>query len=732
MLALILSLVLSGTAGLSGTVVDQTGGVIAGAQVVVLDAQHHPTSQKTVTNQSGVFSFDNAALPVEIEVSLDGFITKRAVVTTSPVRLQLEIAYMIVDGPDVYGRQGMGWRDQMTGATTLTRTDLDRIPAMTPDESLKVISGFSLFRRSSSRASNPTTHGVTMRGLSASGSSRALVVFSGIPLNDGFGGWITWERLPAAAIDGVTVQRGPMGDVFGSDALGGAITLVSPANPSRSGVVSLEAASLDTRTLAASGGGASKQALVFGAASWFDSSGFVPVEPATRGPVDTPMDTTWTNAFGKAMFGRDRRLTLSGWGGRDDRGNGTALQRNDSHGGTGSALFESMFDQFSVAASAAESVNRYEQTFTAVATGRATEKLTSTQQIDTDVFRASMSVGRSLYVGGHSGVFQIRGALSRTTSAFDDIRPTTTLSSNLVDNNQSVSAQLAFNPADRLTLMGGVRGEWRAAGASGGAAASDDKSAVIGRGGLSVAISREVSVRAAAATSHRWPTLNELVRDFSAGTVTTVANPNLLPERARSVEAGIDLRHDRQQVGLTVFDAVVNDAIANVTTSVVGSAITRQRRNAGEAHSHGLEFDTELNASIFRLRASVTALDAKFRNSQEAALEGKWLPQVPATSIVVTGDALLPKHHVASIVIHNTSSQFDDDRNTPAFRLTAATQVDAQLGGAIRHASWYVAVENIGDARIETGRSGSTTLPLVTIAQSRAVRVGVTLKLPQK
>lgn len=721
---------------MSGTVVDQSGGVIPGATVTVLDAQHKPTSQKAVTNAKGEFSFENVTLPVEIEAALAGFKTTRVLAGASPIKVVLVVGAVTEPQiPVTSGREALGWRDGLTGATTLTKSDLDRVPAMTPDESLKVISGFSLFRRSSSRSSNPTTHGVTMRGLSASGSSRAIVTLGGIPVNDGFGGWVTWERIPAAALDGITVQRGPMGDVFGSDALGGAITLatkdLSPAHWGPSGAVTLEAASLDTRTAAVSAGGGRDRASWFGAASWFDSSGFIPVEAATRGAVDTPMDTTWTNAFGKLRLGSERRLTIAGWGGSDDRGNGTALQRNKSHGGTGSALFEGTFNQFGVSAAAAESANRYEQTFTAVGAGRASEKLTSTQHIDTDVFRSSLAVSRPFSAHEMTGALQLRAAMSRTSSDFDDIRPASTATSSLVDNDQALSAELAINPVSRMTAGAGVRGEWRAAGVSGGAAASDNKSAVVGRGTLSVALSDDVSVRAAAATSHRWPTLNELVRDFAAGTVTTVANPNLLPERARSVEGGIDFHRKRQQLGLTVFRAVVDDAVANVTTSVVGSAITRQRRNAGEAHSYGLEFDTELNASIFRLRASVTALNAKFRNSLEAPLEGNWLPQVPSTAIVVTADAMLPARVVASVVVHNTSSQFDDDRNV--FRLAAATEVDALLAGMRRFGrtgqiGWQLSVENLADARIETGRSGSVTLPLVTLAQGRAVRFGLNFR----
>src|SRR5687768_17877064 len=92
--------------------------------------------------------------------------------------------------------------------TTLHREVLDVAPAATLDDALRAVPGFSLFRRSSSRVANPTTQGVTLRGLAASGASRALVLADDVPLNDPFGGWVYWNRVPSAALSEVSVARG--------------------------------------------------------------------------------------------------------------------------------------------------------------------------------------------------------------------------------------------------------------------------------------------------------------------------------------------------------------------------------------------------------------------------------------------------------------------------------------------------------------------------------------------
>ena len=97
MIAFILSLVVSGAASLSGTVVDVPGGVLPGATVVVLDAQHRQTAQKAVTNSKGEFTIDNVTLPVEVEVSFQGFLKRRLTVDASPVTITLELANPVGD-----------------------------------------------------------------------------------------------------------------------------------------------------------------------------------------------------------------------------------------------------------------------------------------------------------------------------------------------------------------------------------------------------------------------------------------------------------------------------------------------------------------------------------------------------------------------------------------------------------------------------------------------------------
>ena len=68
---------------------------------------------------------------------------------------------------------------------------------------------------------------MTLRGVSGSGASRTLVVADGWALNDPFGSWVYWNRIPLAAVDRIEVVRGATGDLYGADALGGVIQVLT-------------------------------------------------------------------------------------------------------------------------------------------------------------------------------------------------------------------------------------------------------------------------------------------------------------------------------------------------------------------------------------------------------------------------------------------------------------------------------------------------------------------------
>lgn len=83
---------------------------------------------------------------------------------------------IVVTATGVESRLG----ETTAAVTVLDEADLVASPALTLDETLRQVPGFTLFRRSGSRTSNPTTHRASLRGLGGSGAGRALVLADGV------------------------------------------------------------------------------------------------------------------------------------------------------------------------------------------------------------------------------------------------------------------------------------------------------------------------------------------------------------------------------------------------------------------------------------------------------------------------------------------------------------------------------------------------------------------------
>src|SRR5206468_1151992 len=95
--------------------------------------------------------------------------------------------------------------DVPASVSILTRDEIKASPAVVADDVLRQVPTFSLFRRTSSLAAQPTTQGVSLRGIGPSGQSRTLVMLDGVPFNDPFGGRVYWTRVPLVSVARIEV-----------------------------------------------------------------------------------------------------------------------------------------------------------------------------------------------------------------------------------------------------------------------------------------------------------------------------------------------------------------------------------------------------------------------------------------------------------------------------------------------------------------------------------------------
>jgi outer membrane receptor protein involved in Fe transport len=200
LVAIYLSCTVAHASELRGRVVDETGAVIAGAQVQLFSRSQ---TYHTTTDSAGNFLIQSLPGLGTLRISAPGFSISTVELTESalPITVTLKPA-PVAEKIVVTGERAATRLDQTAAnVAVLTSGELNNRAVVTLDDALRQVPGFTLFRRSNSLTANPTTQGASARGVGASGASRLLVLEDGVPLNDPFGGWVFWDRVPRLALD---------------------------------------------------------------------------------------------------------------------------------------------------------------------------------------------------------------------------------------------------------------------------------------------------------------------------------------------------------------------------------------------------------------------------------------------------------------------------------------------------------------------------------------------------
>src|SRR5215207_4366213 len=226
------------TPRVGGVVIDAAGAPVGGAEVSL--SAGASAARRVTTGDDGRFVFaDVRGTEGSLSVSAEGFARRELRWSVAGGDGVAEVEVVLTPAPlservtVTATRTETKLGETAASVVVLTSRALSTTAAVTLDDALRQVPGFQLFRRTGSRAANPTAQGVSLRGVGASGASRALVLADGVPLNDPFGSWVYWGRIPSEAISQVEILRGPSGDLYGSAALSGVIQLVrrSPGSP---------------------------------------------------------------------------------------------------------------------------------------------------------------------------------------------------------------------------------------------------------------------------------------------------------------------------------------------------------------------------------------------------------------------------------------------------------------------------------------------------------------------
>lgn len=650
------------------------------------------------------------------------------------------------------------------GDKAYNATEIPMDSSQTVENSLRDVPGLQQFRRSDARSANPTSQGVTLRGLGGNASSRALLILDGVPQADPFGGWVAWPGYDALALKSARITRGGGSVADGQGAISGTIELFSD---NVGDLIELGAAygsrnSVDADLLFGRELGQGQLTI---SANYARGDGFIPIIEGQRGSVDRPAEYEQAGLAVRfvAPLSDNIELQSNVRAFTDDRERGFAFSENHNDGADASIRLVDRTSDWQWSALAYVQIRNFDVSFGGVADDR-----NSVSRVFEQFNVPSTGLGARFEVRppvGDDVELRIGGDWRRTEGTTnenfffadnDTPRRSRRAGGNTATYGGFVEASLQASDALLLTgggrvdfwsIDGGFRKEIELINPFPGSVRSDeiftnrDGTEFTGRGGFAYDLTGQITLRGAAYLGWRLPTLNELFRPFRVGSDATAANELLEPERVKGAELGLDWESGITKLGITAFYNQLDNAVANVTLDngpgvfpgvgfVAPDGTYSQRQNLEAIKSKGIEVDAEFDLGQLTdgltIRAAYSYVDAKVDGAGDAAsIDGLRPAQVPRHNVSGSIRWESESGTGASLSARYIGQQFEDDVNI--LSLADAFTIDGRMALAVNDRLLVeTRVENLLDSRVEAAVSSNG---IIERAFPRTFWVGLRAKI---
>ncbi len=399
---------------------------------------------------------------------------------------------------------------------------------------------------------------VFMRG---GGSASTLVLVDGIQVNSNTSGGFNFANLTAENIQQIEILRGPQSTLWGADAVGGVINIITKRGegpPKHS--FAFEGGSFATFRETLQSSGALKKFDYSVSLSRTDSNGFSSASEDRGNAENDGYENTSVSTRLGYEFTEDGRVELIGRYIRsitqfDAFSFATGLPTDGNNGNKANAYYFAAPIKKTFAGWWTVTFKpniAYEDTFSFDPTFSNTHIINRTYTGD---LQNNLQFGKN-YSVTFGGEYQVQNGVNQESSLESTIY------------NQGYFLQGVAHLLDRLTVTGGFRHDVNSK--------FEDKTTYRFEGGYRLA-EYGTRLRAAYATGFRAPTINDL---FFPG----FGNPDLKPEEVKTWEVGVDqtLYDGRVKIGVTYFDS-------DFTNLIQFDSVTNAVLNVGEATSRGLE-----------------------------------------------------------------------------------------------------------------------------------------------
>ncbi|MDG5489847.1 TonB-dependent receptor [Sphingomonas sp. BGYR3] len=570
--------------------------------------------------------------------------------------------------------------------TVIDDAELTRRQTQTVADVLRTVPGVSIVRNGGVGAST----GVFIRGAD---SDQTVALIDGVKLNDPSspGGGFNFGNLLVGNIERIEVLRGPSSVLWGSQAIGGVVNMITRAPT--------EALTVNAR----------------GEYGWRDTGQVVGNIAGKLGPLSASAGGGWFRTDGLSAFSEARGSTeLDGYENLGANANlNLALAEGvsvDARGWYSDGRVN--IDGFAPPAFAFGDVNEQARTrefvgYTglnaALFEGRFRNRLgyaytdtrrrnISLDEPETETFAAHGRNERFEY----QGVLDIATGLQATAGAERETSRYSTSSYGAPATVgrariDSVYGQIVASPVGGLTLTGGVRHDDH--NRFGGAT-------TFGGSGVVVVAETGTTIRASYAEGFKAPSLFQLQSDFG--------NQLLRPERSKGWDAGVtqSLVEGALQASATYFKRDSTDLIAFISCTAPLTGICANRPsgtydNVARARAEGVEIGVTMQpVEALRFQANYTYTDATNRSPGDANF-GRQLVRRPQHSVTALIDYRWSFGLETGATVTHVGSTFDNASNSRVVEGYVLADLRAAMPVTER-IEVYGRVENLFDERYET------------------------------
>jgi outer membrane receptor for ferrienterochelin and colicins len=209
--------------------IDETGESLPGVAVRLIQQGDQKNNEATLSDVDGLATLNISSYPAQLEVNNLGYNTFVKTINEKPsgvLNIELNKKYTGLNEVVV---TGVGRPTKLDQAVSLyrivTKEDIRAQGAVTLNDAIRNQLGLNVGNDPALGAT------ISMRGL---GGNSVKILIDGLPLNGRENGNIDMSQINMSNIERVEMVQGPMSIMYGSDALGGVINLITKTNQTSS------------------------------------------------------------------------------------------------------------------------------------------------------------------------------------------------------------------------------------------------------------------------------------------------------------------------------------------------------------------------------------------------------------------------------------------------------------------------------------------------------------------